>query len=111
MDRSTVIYLVKETYVQDRFGVERVNRTRRKIFANVTSVSSSEWFEGGRHGLNPEYRMIIFGPEYHGEKIIEYKNQNFSVYRTYQAKDDMLELYVERKQGDVRNGQEQSQGQ
>lgn len=105
MDRSAVIYLISEQFAKDTYGVERVSRKRRKVFANVTSVSSSEWFEGGRNGLNPEYRMVIFGPEYRGEKVIEYKNQNFSVYRTYQARDDMLELYVERKQGDVRNGQ------
>ena len=104
MDRSTVIYLVNETYAKDKYGVERVSRSRRQVFADVTSVSSSEWFEGGRNGLNPEFRMTIFGPEYRGEKVIEFKNQTYSVYRTYQARDDMLELYAERKQGDIRNG-------
>ncbi len=102
MDRSSVIYLVNETYDFDERGVPRVTRTRRKVFANVMSVTSSEWFEGGRNGLNPSFRITVFGPEYHGEKIIEFKRQYYSVYRTYNDRDDMIDLYVERKQGDVR---------
>lgn len=53
--------------------------------------------------MNPEYRFRIFGPEYRGEKIVLYKEQRYSVYRTYEARDDVLELYTERKQGDVQS--------
>ena len=103
MDRSAVIYLIGQTYAADKYGVLRATDTMRKVFAQVSSVSSAEWFEGGRNGLNPEYRFRIFGPEYHGEKIVLYKGERYSVYRTYEARDDVLELYTERKQGDVQN--------
>ena len=102
MDRSEVIYLVKETITTDAYGVEQKTYTRRKIFASKQSATLAEWSEGGRLGLNPEYRFTIFGPEYRGENIIEYKGRQYSVYRTYEARDDRIELYVERRQGDVK---------
>lgn len=99
MDRSTPIYLVSETYTEDQFGVLQPTTTKRLCYANVTSVSASEFFEGGRNGLNPEYRMIMFGPDYEGEEIVEYNGVQYFIYRTYQARTDVLELYVELRKG------------
>lgn len=99
MDRSAVIYLITETWEKDSLGVMRSTPHRRQAFANVTSVTGSEWFEGGRNGLNPELRFRMFAPEYHGEEIIEYKGNMFTVYRTYEARDGVLELYTERRKG------------
>lgn len=101
MDRSTVIYLVGETYEQNDYGVMIPTTTKTQVFADVTSVTSTEWFEGGRNGLNPEYRMRIFAPEYNGEKIIEYNGIQYTIYRTYTARNDILELYVQRKMGNA----------
>lgn len=101
MDRSSVIYLISETFTQNNIGVLVPTESRRMVYANVTSVSADEWFEGGRNGLNPDLRFRMFKFEYHGEEIIEYKGQRYAVYRTYEARNDILELYVERKQGDA----------
>jgi len=101
MDRSVVIYLVGETYEQNDYGVMIPTITKTQVFADVTSVTSTEWFEGGRNGLNPEYRMRIFAPEYNGEKIIEYNGIQYTIYRTYTARNDILELYVQRKMGNA----------
>lgn len=100
MDRSSVIYLIGEAFEQNSIGAQVPTETRRMVFANVTSVSADEWFEGGRNGLNPELRFRMFKYDYHGEEIIEYKGQRYAVYRTYEARNDILELYVERKKGD-----------
>lgn len=99
MDRSTPIYLVSETYTEDKYGVLVPETTKRLCYANVTSVSASEFFEGGRNGLNPEYRMIMFGPDYQGEEIVEYNGVQYAIYRTYQARTDTIELYVELRKG------------
>lgn len=101
MDRSSVIYLISETFTQNNIGVLVPTESRRMVYANVTSVSADEWFEGGRNGLNPDLRFRMFKFEYHGEEIIEYKGQRYAVYRTYEARNDILELYVEKKQGDA----------
>ena len=99
MDRSRVIYLIGQTYERDPYGVNQPVETRKKVFCNVMSVTASEWFDGGRNGLNPEYRMIIFQPDYNGEKIVEYNGTRYTVYRTYEARNDSIELYVERRKG------------
>lgn len=101
MDRSVVVYLVAETYTKNDYGVLVPTTTKRKVYANVTSVTGTEWFEGGRQGLNPELRIRMFSPDYKGEKIIEYNGTQYAIYRTYVARNDVMDAYVQRKQGDV----------
>ena len=43
--------------------------------------------------------MTMFRYDYNGEPIVEYNGQRYSIYRTYIGKNDMIELYVERKGG------------
>lgn len=99
MDRSTPIYLVAETYAEDAYGVLRPTQTKRLVYANVTSVTADEWFEGGRNGLNPELRVRMFAPDYEGEEVVEINGYLFAIYRTYFARTDIIELYVERRKG------------
>lgn len=99
LDRSDVISLIAVTTSQDDYGVMRKTETRRDVFCNVSSVTQSEFFEGGRNGLNPEYRFTMFRHDYENESIVEYNGNRYSVYRTYYGRNDTLELYVERKGG------------
>jgi hypothetical protein len=99
MDRSDVITLVGYTQTQDAFGVWQSTPTQRDVFCSVDSVTRQEYFEGGRNGLNPEYRITMFFGDYNGEDTILYNGKAYGVYRTYHAKTDVLELYVERKGG------------
>ena len=99
MDRSDVITLISSTQTQDANGVWRRTESKRDVFCQVDSVTRDEFYSGGRNGLNPEYRFTMFGPDYQGEKVIEYRGKRYGVYRTYFARTDMLEVYVERKGG------------
>lgn len=99
MDRSTPIYLISETYAEDLYGVLKPTPVKRLCYANVSSVSAAEFFEGGRNGLRPEYRMVMFAPDYQGEKLVEYSGVQYAIYRTYQARTDTLELYVQKRKG------------
>lgn len=99
MDRSRVAYLITETPSQDDAGAWSVETEERKVFVQVRSVSQSEWFNGGRNGLNPSYKMDIFTPDYHGEKVIKYNGTNYAIYRTYERDDEQTELYCELKKG------------
>ena len=108
MDRSDVITLIAATKKQDDYGVWRQTETRRDVFAQVDSVTRSEFFEGGRNGLNPEFRFTMFFADYDDERIVEFRGKRYSVYRTYIGRNDTLELYVERKggtNGTPQNGQ------
>ena len=99
MDRSNVINLISTTKEQDENGVWRETTNRRMVFCDISSVTASEFFEGGRNGLNPQFRMVMFFGDYQGETILEYNGATYAIYRTYQRGTDELELYVERKGG------------
>lgn len=107
MDRSEVITLLATTKTQNEYGVWIETPTRRDVFCQVDSVTRAEFFEGGRNGLNPEFRMTMFAGDYNGERLLIYKDKSYSVYRTYQGRNDTLELYVERTGGT--NGKEKNQ--
>lgn len=99
MDRSTPITLIETTYEPDEYEVMHEVETRHDVFSNVSSVTLMEWTEGGRIGLNPEFRMTMFAYDYHGEHILEFNGVRYSIYRTYRTRDDMIELYVEERKG------------
>lgn len=99
MDRSNVISLIREEKTKNELGVYTTQRIRREVFCNVSSVNASEFFEGGRSGLNPQFRMTMFVGDYDGEDLLEYNGETFSIYRTYLKTTDTIELYVERKGG------------
>lgn len=99
MDRSEVITLLAATKTQNAYGVWVETLTDRDVFCQVDSVSRAEFFDGGRNGLNPEFRMTMFAGDYQGERLLIYKGMTYSVYRTYQGRNDTVELYVERKGG------------
>lgn len=103
MDRSHTLTLIAESYEQDALLVMRKTETRRTVYCDVRSVTQSEWFEGGRNGLNPEYRFTMFAPEYHGESICEFNGIRYTIYRTYLARNEMIELYVQKEQGNVKD--------
>lgn len=94
-----MITLLKTTLLTDEYGIERKQTTGRDVYCQVDSVTRSEFFEGGRNGLNPEYRFRIFEGDYQDEVEIVHHGRTYSVYRTYHARNDVLELYVERKGG------------
>ena len=99
MDRSDVINLIAVTRTQDEYGVWRPTETSRAVYCSVNSVTRAEFYEGGRAGLNPEYEITMFGPDYQDEPIVEYKGKRYAVYRTYYTRNDTLELYVQREGG------------
>lgn len=99
MRGSNVAFLVTETYTRNVYGVMERTETERKVYCRITSVSGSEWFEGGRNGINPEYRVVMFRYDYEGENIMKIGDVYYTVYRTYQGTSDSIELYLEKRKG------------
>ena len=97
--RSNIAYLVSYTYEKNEYGVLEPIEHKRKVYVDVVSVTSNEFFEGGRNGLKPVYRFSMFEFDYKGEDVIEFNNQQYSIYRTYLRDYDQIELYVEFKKG------------
>lgn len=99
MDRSDVIYLLKSVRTQNEYGVWVEEQESREVFCQVDSVTRAEFFEGGRSGLNPEFRMTMFAADYDDERDVIYNGKAYSVYRTFKGRNDEIELYVQRKGG------------
>lgn len=99
MDRSDIVNLYTDVITYDDYGVARKTRTAKQVFCKVDSVTRAEFFDAGKAGLKPEYRITMFFGDYDGETVVGYKGRLYSVYRTYLAKTDIIELYVERQGG------------
>lgn len=104
MDRSEVIILIGGTKTQDANGVWQTTPTETEVFCQVDSVTRQEFFEAGRNGLNPEYVFRMFAGDYNGERTVIYDGKAYGIYRTYLGRQDIIELYAERKGGT--NGQD-----
>ncbi len=85
--------------MQDDYGVDHVERFEHDVFAQVDSVTRAEFFEGGRNGLNPEYKFTVFSGDYHRENELIYEGEPYAIYRSYHGRNDKTELYAERKGG------------
>lgn len=96
--RSDVLTLISSNETQNVYGVFVSNPTEREVFCRVESVTQAEFFEGGRSGLNPEYKFIVFDGDYSGESVCKFAGKQFAIYRTYRI-GDYIELYAERKGG------------
>ena len=84
---------------QDENGMWRSTPSEKDIFCKVESVTRSEFYGGGRNGLNPEYVFTVFRGDYDGETVLEYDGNKYGIYRTYITDGDYIELYAERKGG------------
>ena len=99
MDRSDVIKLISQTRTPDDYGRWIAKKTEKQVMCQVDSITRAEFFEGGRNGLNPEFKFTMFFGDYNGESVVEYQGKTYAVYRTYLRRTDIIELYVERKGG------------
>ena len=99
MDRSTPIILISEVKAQNSIGEWISTETEKTVYANVKSVTATEFFNALQIGLAPEYRFTMFAGDYQGEQIVKYNGARYAVYRAYQAGTDKLELYVQKEVG------------
>ena len=75
-------------------------RITAHVIAQVDSVTQTEFFNGGRLGLQPQLRATVYDFEYHDEPIVGIGNKLYSVYRTFYINGaDFVELYLEERGG------------
>lgn len=100
------IELITITTEKDSLNqVVEKTRTTASLYAELSSVSQTEFFSGGRLGLQPSLKATIYDFEYNEEPIVKVrysdsKTKLYSVYRTYSVGgSDKLELYLEERGG------------
>ena len=100
MNQAAKIALLKTTYTQDDLGEWTETSEEVNVFAYVSSVTISEFYQAGLQGMKPEYRFLIWLTEYDNEELLKYDGKVYSVYRTYLRDDGRIELYVTLKKGE-----------
>lgn len=99
-----LITLIAESYTTDAIGQRIPVETMRDVWAHISSVSRSEWFQAGQNGMKPALVAVTPRANYAGEKTAVIRGKRYSVYRTYFTYDaDTIELYLEEKVANVRN--------
>ena len=106
---TDVLTLVAQTITIDQYGNEVATEVESTVFCEVDSITQTEFYQAANAELNPEYKFTIFFGDYDGQPIVIYNGVRYAIYRTYRA-DDNLELYVERKIGDIPGPSEDNNG-
>lgn len=98
---NDVIVLVSEEKTVDEYGDTVVTTTERTVFAQLKSISQSEFYQAQAAGLKPEIKFVLSDfLEYKNEKIVKYtpfsgEEEIYTVLRTYRANNE-LELVCKR---------------
>ena len=97
MNQAAKITLITTEYTQDDLGEWIETREESTVFAYVSSVTMSEFYEAGLQGFKPEFRFSVWMSEYDGQEVLEYNDKVYTIYRTYMRDDGRIELYVTEK--------------
>ena len=96
---DVIAYLIGYTVTLNDYKQEVTAETRSQIFAKKESVSRAEFYNGGKSGLQPEFRLTTAIIDYNGELEVEVDGERYGIYRTYNVSADYIELYCEKKGG------------
>lgn len=97
---DNVLTLFHNSKYQDKYGAWQTESIPREVFCQVSSVSQTEFFSGGRNGLNPSYKFTVFLGDYEDEVLCKYEGKGYAIYRTHIVPGtDYIELYAERQGG------------
>ena len=88
------IVLLTELTTKDIRGAAVVEHVETPCFCGVESVGQREFFDSGKNGLRPQYKMTVRREMYGGQKQARYKGQIYDIYRTYEAGKEYTELYL-----------------
>ena len=83
---NEIIKLIAITETTDEYGRQSIVESVRQIFAEVRSITQSEFYQAAATGLKPEYKFVIADYlDYQGEQFVEYNSVRYSVKRTYRT--------------------------
>lgn len=100
--QSLKIKLIAITVTEDDIGNQIPIETSIEVWAEVTGIRQSEFYNAALAGLKPEITFVIWANEYAGQSKIEYDGRKYKLIRTYvnPSKSEMVELICERVAAD-----------
>ena len=99
MNQAVKISLIQKSYAVDSIGVPVATETKKSVYAIMTNINQSEFYEAGQQGLKPYGCYAVRLMEYNGEDEIEVGTKRLTIYRTYNRTDGRVELYATERKG------------
>lgn len=96
---DVIAYLIGYAITYDDYEQEIKTETRSMVYGKKESISRAEFYNAGRSGLNPDFRLTVAVVDYNGETELELDGIRYGIYRTYNVNADYIELYCEKKGG------------
>lgn len=95
-----VIELITTAISYDAIGQEIETESSVEVFAERRPLPRVEFFMGGEHGLKPAALFVMREVDYDYNAIkVRHNGRDYRIYRTYQTKSEMIELYCEDRSG------------
>lgn len=97
-----VIELGKVTFTKNKYAQEDETIEWREVFAEVNSVSRSEFYSASMANIRPSIVFVLADYyDYDDERMIRYRGKTYDVIRTYRSKDSTeLEITAEMREKD-----------
>lgn len=98
---NDVIKLISETRTTDEYGEPSIETSERCVFAELRSITQSEFYQAQAAGLKPEIKFVIADClDYQNEKRLKFtpyngEEEEYSVLRTYRN-NNQLEIVCKR---------------
>lgn len=99
MTKIGKVSLVTQATTTDSIGQIIETETLTDLICNVRSVTQSEFMQGSQSGLAPAYVFECSIFAYSGQKVLIYNGLRYSIYRTFEADENYIELYAEQEVG------------
>lgn len=92
MEYMDIITLIAESTTQDEDGYRVTEETESEVYADVKSVTRTEFYDAMRAGVSASIVFHISFHDYENQRIAEYNGTRYKVERTYRTDADHIEL-------------------
>ena len=89
---SDKITLRKETVTLDEYGDSAYTYTDTTVFADVRSVTRSEFYSASMAGIKIDVVFAVHAEDFNNQTIVTYGSAQYNIVRTYKKGEGIVEL-------------------
>lgn len=89
---SDKITLRKETVTLDEYGDATYAYTDTAVFADVKSVTRSEFYSASMAGIKIDIVFAVHAEDFNNQTIVTYGSAQYNIVRTYKKGEGIVEL-------------------
>ena len=82
-----VCFLISQESYYDELGQDSFEETTYQCFCSKLSITRQEFLNAGQLGYKPQLVIVVNSDEYDEQKVIEYEEKRYTVYKTFQRAD------------------------